>query len=129
MYEEIGALIRETDFLSINLAQTKDTEGFFNAEKIEALKAGSVIVNTAPMELIDIDTLANRLQRQDVTFILDHSDEMAPEDLAKLSRYKNCIIYPPMAYITEEARRNKKAMFVGNIIGFLEGAPVNVVNR
>jgi lactate dehydrogenase-like 2-hydroxyacid dehydrogenase len=128
-YRNVNDLIKEADFVSINLAQTKDTEKFFNAEKIRNTKKGSVIVNTAPMELIDIDALATRLKQQDLTFILDHSDEMAAEDLAKLSLYQNCIIYPPMAYITEEARKAKKEMFMENIQGFLEGTPINVVNR
>ncbi len=127
IYEDINTLLGHADFLSINLAQTKDTEKFFNAEKINNLKKGSVIANTAPMELIDIDALANRLKKQDMTFILDHSDEMTAEDLDKISLYENCIFYPPMAYITEEARNSKKQMFVGNIQSFLDGTPKNLV--
>lgn len=125
---DIDTLISEADFLSINLAQTPETEGFFGREKLRNLKKGSVIVNTAPMELIDIDALADRLKQRDITFILDHSDEMTKENLAKLSRYENCIIYPPMAYMSKEARKTKQEMFVGNMRSFLQGSPTNVVN-
>ena len=35
-------------------------------------------------------------------------DEMSEEDLQVLSKYSNCIIYPPMAYISSEATENKQ---------------------
>lgn len=80
------------------------------------------------MELIDIDGLAQRLKKGDITFILDHSDEMKEEDLKKISRFENCIIYPPMAYITKEAAINRREMFTSNLESFLKGKPKNIVN-
>lgn len=127
-YQEVDKLISEADFLSLHLPQTKETEGFLNAQRIQHLKAGTIVINTAPMELVDINALAERLAKGDITFILDHSDEMRKEDLEKLSQYQNCIIYPPIAYITAEARIAKQCIFLGNIEGFLRGSPVNMVN-
>lgn len=126
-FENIDTLLPSCDFVSINLAQTKETEQFFDQKKIDSLKSGSIIVNTAPMDLIDINALADRLAKNDITFILDHSDEMSEEDLKKLSQYKNCIIYPPMAYITDEARIAKQEIFVSSIEKFTEGSPINTV--
>lgn len=127
-YESLGKLIEEADFLSLNLAQTKDTEGIFSKDRFQKVKAGAVIINTAPMELVDIDGLVQRLNKADIAFILDHSDEMTEKDLAKISKYRNCIIYPPIAYISKEATGNKKTIFIENIEGFLKGKPKNVVN-
>ncbi len=127
-YESLDTLIQKADFLSINLAQNKDTEGIFNKARFKIVKSGTVIINTAPMELVDIDGLVDRLEKDDITFILDHADEMTEGDLKKLSKFKNCIIYPPVAYITKEAAANKKRIFIENIQGFLKGKPQNVVN-
>lgn len=127
-FENLESLLPNCDFVSINLAQTKDTERIFDQEKINSLKSGAIVINTAPMDLIDINALADRLAKNDLTFILDHSDEMNEEDLKNLSQYKNCIIYPPMAYITDEARIAKQEIFVSNIEKFLEGSPINFVN-
>ena len=80
------------------------------------------------MELIDLNGLCKRLAKKDITFILDHADEMKKEDLKRLSKYENCIIYPPLAYITDEARVNRQEMFVSNIEDFLKGKPKNLVN-
>jgi len=127
-YENADSLIPKCDFLSLHFAQVKDTENFLNEERIMKIKKGAIVINTAPMELVDIDALEKRLEKGDITFILDHSDEMSQEDIKKLSKFKNCIIYPPIAYVTREARIGKQEIFVGNIENFLKGSPTNQVN-
>ncbi|MBI4101006.1 hypothetical protein HY441_00855 [Candidatus Microgenomates bacterium] len=127
-YQAADSLLKEADFLSINLAQTPETEGFLNPARVNRIKAGTVVINTAPMELVNVAALAKRLSKNDMTFILDHSDEMSEKDLKQLSKHKNCVIYPPIAYITKEARIAKQVMFVDNIESFLKGSPKNVVN-
>jgi lactate dehydrogenase-like 2-hydroxyacid dehydrogenase len=127
-YEDADSLIPKCDFLSLHLALTKYTENFLNEERIQKIKKGAIIINTAPMELIDINTLENRLERGDVTFIFDHSDAIDQQCLKKLFKYKNCIVYPPIAYVSKEARIAKQEIFVENIEGFLRGLPANKVN-
>lgn len=127
-YEDIDKLISESDFLSLHLALANGTQNFLSAERINSLKSGALVVNTAPMEFVDINALANRLAEDDIAFILDHSDEMKKEDLEKLSKYKNCIIYPPIGYISKEANVSKQKIFVENIENFLKGTPTNKVN-
>ena len=125
-YEELNSLIANATFLSINLAQTSDTEKILNQSRFQSLKEGAIIINTAPMELIDLGALVERLKKGDITFIFDHSDEMTEEDLMKLLPYENCIVYPPIAYVTKEAALNKQEMFTSNIESFAKGKPVNV---
>ena len=127
-YTDADDLIADADLMSLNLAQTKDAEKFLNKDRIEKIKKGAVVVNTAPMELVDIDALSERLAKGDITFILDHSDEMSEGNLNKISKYANCIVYPPMAYITKEARILKQKIFVENMQNFLNGSPTNKVN-
>lgn len=127
-YKDADSLIPKCDFLSLHFAQAKETKNFLNEERIQKLKNGCIVVNTSPMELVDIDALERRLKTGDITFILDHSDEMTKEDLQKLSKHKNCIIYPPVAYVTQEARVAKQDILVKNIESFLKGNPTNRVN-
>lgn len=128
IYKDTEELIAKSDILSLHLALTKETENFLNADRIKSLKNGAIIVNTAPMELIDLDALEQRLVKNDIIFILDHSDEMKEEDLERFSKYENCIIYPPIGYISKEAKVNQQEIFVKNIENFLKGKPTNVVN-
>lgn len=127
-YEEIDTLLSKSDFLSLHLALNKETERFLNKDRLEKAKKGATIINTAPMELVDLIALENRLKNGDMTFILDHSDDMKEEDVKRLLQYKNSIIYPPIGYISEEAKLTKQEIFVSNIENFLKGSPINVMN-
>jgi len=127
-YQEIETVLAECDFLSLNLALNKEMEGFLNGSRIEKIKSGAVVINLAPMELVDIDALAKRLEKGDITFMLDHSDEMTPEQLKQLTKCKNCIVYPPIAYTTKEATSEKQEAFANNLENFLKGTPTNKVN-
>ncbi len=127
-YDDADKLIAEADIVSLNLALNRDTENFLNDKRIQSLKSGAIVINTCPMELVSIDALESRLEKGDITFILDHSDEMVADDLARLTKYKNCIIYPPIAYVSKESRVAKQETFVGNIENFLKGSPTNKVN-
>ncbi|MBI4175696.1 MAG: hypothetical protein HY518_00690 [Candidatus Aenigmarchaeota archaeon] len=40
--------------------------------KFSIIKPGAVVVNTAPMETVDLGALEKRLKKGDITFILDH---------------------------------------------------------
>ncbi len=127
-YQEIETLLKECDFISLHLEFNKQTAGFLNIDRINGIKAGAVFVNLAPMELVDINALAERLAKDDITFILDHSDELTAEQAKLLSKYKNCIMYPPIAYTTKEATEAKRKMFIDNLANFLSGKPTNKVN-
>jgi glycerate dehydrogenase len=127
-YEELDSLIASANILSINLAETEETREIMSHDRFKKLKQGAVVINTAPMELIELDGLEERLKKDDITFIFDHSDEFAPEYMKRFSKYNNFIIYPPIAYITKEAAKTKQEMFVGNMKSFLDGNPQNVVN-
>jgi len=127
-YVEVDTLIPDCDFLSVNLAYNKETEQFLDRARIQKIKPGAVVVNLAPMELINVDGLEERLKAGDITFILDHSDELPAAQAKRLSKYKNCIMYPPVGYTTAEATLTKQAMFVDNLENFLKGTPTNKVN-
>ncbi|MBI2545192.1 MAG: hypothetical protein HYW22_01160 [Candidatus Aenigmarchaeota archaeon] len=127
-YEDKSVLLKNADFISINFAHTPETDKFLDEDAFSKIKSGAIVVNTVPMETTDLVALENRLKKNDMIFILDHSDEMKQEELNILHKYKNCIIYPPIAFISKEARVNKQNLFVENIENFLKGKPTNVVN-
>ncbi len=126
--EAIDNLVKTCDFISLHALTTKETEGLLNAKRLNSVKPGAVIVNVCGMEQVDIPALEKRLAKGDITFILDHSDEMKPEDVKKLAKFSNCLIYPPIGFITKEGRVLKQDIFVANIENFLKGKPTNKVN-
>ncbi len=120
-------LLSTCDIISIHIALNEETKEIISKEAISKIKSGAIIINTSPMELVNLDALIQRLKRNDITFILDHSDEMDQEVLNELHKYENCIIYPPIAYISKEAGMAKQEIFVDNVENFLNGFPTNMV--
>lgn len=127
-YQEADKLIKEADIISLHLAEAPQTKHFLNKKRINNIKSGALIISTVPNEITDLDALGERLKKEDITFISDHADELDPKDVKKLSKYKNCILYPPIGYISAEARIAKQEIFIGNMESFLNGKPQNVVS-
>ena len=127
-YADADEVISSSDILSLHLVLNSGTKTFLNSKRINNIKQGAIVVNTSSMELLDLDALENRLKKSDITFILDHSDEMTEKDLNRFSKYDNCIIYPPIGYISAEAGIAKQEIFVSNIENFIKGNPINCVN-
>jgi glycerate dehydrogenase len=128
VFTNLNKLLKNSDIISIHLALNEGTNQFFNSSLIKKIKSGAMIINTAPMELFDIDALESRLKKGDITLILDHSDELSTENIVRLSKLPNCIMYPPIGYTTREATEAKKEIFVSNLENYLKGVPTNKVN-
>lgn len=124
-YEALDTLVKTCDFISLHTLTTKETEEILDVTKI---KPGALVVNVCGMEQVNILALEKRLAKNDITFILDHPDEMKPEDVNRLAKFPNCIVYPPIGFITKEARVLKQEIFISNLESFLKGKPTNVVN-
>lgn len=127
-YQDADGLISQANIISLHLAETAQTKHFLNRKRINSIKPGALIVSTVPNEIADLDALEKRLKKGDVTFITDHADELDPKDAKRLSKYKNCIFYPPIGYISDEARIAKQEIFISNIEKFLNGKPQNIVS-
>lgn len=127
-YQDADALISKADIISLHFAETEETTRFLNRKRIKSMKNGAIIISTVPNEITDMDALEESLKKGNVTFITDHADELSYDDVKRLSKYKNCILYPSIGFVSNEARIAKQEIFFGNIEGFLKGKPQNVVN-
>lgn len=127
-FMDANKVIAKSQILSLHMVYNPQTEKFFDSKRIQLILPGAIIINTAPMELFDIDALEKRLKKNDITFILDHSDELSHADAKRLSQYENCILYPPIGLMTEEATKLKQEILVSNLENFLKDKPTNKVN-
>jgi len=127
-YVELDDLITNSDIVTINLAYNPETEGIINADRIGKIKHHAIVINPSPMELVDFNALVERLKKNDIIFILDHSDEMTEDQLKQLQPMDNAIVYPAIAYLTHEAGQLKKRIYVDNLKNFLNSKPTNKVN-
>ena len=128
VFESLNNLLKSSDIISLHLALNEGTNCIISREMINKIKPGAIIINTSPMELFDMPALEERLKKGDITFILDHSDELSAENAKRLAAFPNCIMYPPIGYTTKESTEAKKEIFVSNLENYIKGEPTNKVN-
>jgi len=121
-------VLSESEFVSLNLILNKETEGIISKSKIELLKKGCIFISLAPPKLIDQQAMMKSAASGKITFIFDHSDDIDTSLAKKFLQTKNCVVYPPVAFRTEEANTARLKTFASNIEGFIKGTPQNVVN-
>lgn len=128
-YTDLDTLLQKSDVISLHCPLFPETKGMINAETITKMKDGAILLNTARGPLIDEAAVADALRRgklrgaaMDVV-----SHEPIPADSPLLTA-PNCIITPHMAWAPIEARQRILDIVTGNIRGFLNGNPQNVVN-
>jgi len=126
-YKELDDLLGSCTYISVNVAEAEGTIKLLN-NNLQLIKSNSILISTVPPSIVDTDSLVERLSKNDITFISDHPDEMEEGDLNKLKTLKNVVFYPPIAFLSDEARIAKQETFIGNMTKFLEGSFQNKVN-
>lgn len=67
-YQDLKTLFKTSDIISIHIALNSQTDKIISGKLISSIKKGAVIVNTAPMELLDLKALENSLQAKELVF-------------------------------------------------------------
>lgn len=128
-YVNLDTLLSRSDIISLHCPLTKESTGMIDDTAISKMKDGAILLNTARGPLIDEVAVADALKRGKLrgAAVDVVSAEPIPGDSPLLSA-PNCIITPHMAWAPVEARQRILDCVMANIEGFLNSAPVNVVN-
>ncbi len=129
-YVDRDTLFRESDVISLHCPLFPDTEGLINKENIGKMKDGVIILNNSRGQLVVEQDLADALNSGKV--YAAGLDVVSTEPIKgdnPLLGAKNCIITPHISWAPKESRARLMEIAVGNLRAFLDGEPVNVVNR
>lgn len=129
-YVDRDTLFRESDVISLHCPLFPDTEGLINKENIGKMKNGVIILNNSRGQLVVEKDLADALNSGKV--YAAGLDVVSTEPIKgdnPLLGAKNCIITPHISWAPKESRERLMEIAVGNLRAFLDGEPVNVVNR
>lgn len=129
-FVDLETLFKDSDVISLHCPLTETNKGMINKGSISKMRDGVMIINTARGGLVVDEDLADALNRGKVEgAALDVvSQEPIPAD-NPLLKAKNCIITPHIAWAPVEARQRLMDIAVDNLRKFLEGNPINVVNK
>ncbi len=122
-------LLAESDIVSLHCPLTERSRHIINADTVERMKDGAMLINTARGALVDETALAAALRSgklagaaADVTEI-----EPTPAD-CPLRTAPNCILTPHVAWACGDARRALMTEVRENIEAFLRGERRNRVD-
>ena len=133
-YVSLEELFRSSDIISLHCPLTDETRHMINADAIETMKKGIVIINTSRGGLIDTEALLEGIKARKVgaacldvyeeeadIFFEDRSGHILNDELlARLISMPNVIVTSHQAFLTEEALNNIAETTVNNILSYFE---------
>jgi len=122
-------LFRQSDYITLHVALTPETEHLLNAKTFAQMKPGVRIVNCARGELIASDALASAIETGRVAgAALDVFEKEPPSDDPVL-RLDAVVATPHIAGSTEEAQEAVGVRIADQIVEYLKnGVALNAVN-
>lgn len=125
----LDTLLAKSDMITLHCPLFPETEKMINAQAIEKMKAGAILINTARGGLLDEMAVAEALAsgKLSAAAVDVVSEEPIKADNPLLSA-PNCIITPHMAWAPVESRQRLLDCVVENIRSYLNGSAQNVVN-
>ena len=129
-WADVNQLLEEADVVSIHCPLFPETKGLINRESLKLMKKTAFLLNTARGPVIVDEDLAEALNNRTIAGAgIDVLSVEPPSNDNPLFAAKNCIITPHIAWATKEARTRLMDIAVNNLLSFLNGSPVNIVNK
>jgi D-3-phosphoglycerate dehydrogenase len=126
-YVDLYTLLKESDFITLHVSLTSETERLIGKKEIEAMKKGVVIVNTSQGRVIDEKALIAALKSGKISFAgLDVFEEEPPAKDNPLFKLDNTVVSPHIGFHTIEAAKRCTDICIDNVVKFLDKHPQNV---
>lgn len=123
-----ATLFGEADAISLHLVLSERTRGVVGPTELERMKSHAILVNTSRGPLIDEKSLLDLLKRGRLIAALDVFDqEPLPVD-HPLRKLPNAVLTPHLGYCTREVYEQFYGESIENVLAFLDGKPIRVVN-
>ena len=125
---EKDELFRRSDILSVHLVLSPRSRGLVGAREIGLMKPSAIVVNTSRGPLCDTGALIAALEAGRLAYAgFDVYDkEPLPID-HPLRTAPNVILTPHIGYVTDENYQSSYPQIVEDILAFLDGKPVRVL--
>ncbi len=137
-YVPVETLLAESDIVSLHLPMTPQTYRFMNAERIDLMRDGAMLVNTSRGMLIDTKAVIKALKKGRIghlgldvyeeeadLFFEDLSDRVLHDDVfSRLLTFPNVLITGHQAFFTHEALTNIADTTIENLTAAERGEPL-----
>lgn len=116
-FRDFDELLRVSDIISLHVPLLESTRGMIGKDEINKMKDGVLIINTARMELIDLDALIEGLEKGKIGGYAADSN-LKPTDIRvkKLLGFPNVILTPHIGAQTIEAQKRAAEVVFNKVI-------------
>lgn len=129
-YVDLEVLLKTADVIALHCPLFPATQGIINKQNIAKMKDGVIIINNSRGALIVEQDLAEALNSGKV--YAAGIDVVSIEPIQSenpLLKAKNCIITPHISWAPKEARMRIMNTVTEGVKAFMNGTPINVVNK
>lgn len=127
-FVSLEELLKKCDFVTLHCPLTIDTKHLINKSKLELMKPGACIINTARGAIINEIDLIEALKNKTIAgAALDVQEQEPPELNNPLFNMKNVILTPHIGWRCLESRQRLINLLAENAEAFIKGNPINIV--
>ena len=137
-YVDLDTLLSESDVISLHCPLTEDTKHMIDANTIQQMKHGAIIINTSRGALIDSEALLTALKEERIggagldvyeeesdLFFEDNSNLIPKDDvLSLLVGLPNVVLTSHQAFLTKEALSNIAETTLENLRAYFSDEPL-----
>ncbi len=129
-YRDLNELLRESDFVSVNLALDKDTYHLIDEKKLKLMKNSSFLINTARGQVVDEGALGKALRNKWIAgAALDVFEKEPIPRNSPLLKFDNVVLVPHIGSASRETRDKMAEVAATNLLNVLKGEkPLYAVN-
>jgi phosphoglycerate dehydrogenase-like enzyme len=122
-------LLAMADVVSLHVRLHGTTRHMIGADQLARMKRGSILINTARGGVVDTDALVHALASGHIGGAgLDVFEQEPLPPGHQLLKFDNVVMTPVSAWSTADASERMINQSIENVVRFLVGTPVNVVN-
>jgi D-3-phosphoglycerate dehydrogenase len=128
-YEPVALpeLMGSADLVSVHLALNPETRGLLSGSLLRLIKPGALVVVTARVEVLDLDTLTELVVQERIAgAALDTWPDHIPDYSSPLMDHPNVVLTEANAGLTDIAARNMADAVADAVRATLQGTPPTV---
>jgi D-3-phosphoglycerate dehydrogenase len=128
--KDIGTLVASADVISLHVPETQNTQNLINRELLTQFKKGSILINYARGQVVDLNALSESLKKGDLGGAAIDVFPTEPEKNGDtftnpLQNLPNVLLTPHIGGSTEEAQQNIGEDVSNKLFHFLEKGVTN----
>ena len=128
-YRELNDLLRESDFVTLHCALTKETKHLIGKKELDLMKPNAILVNASRGPVVDEEALVSALKKGKIAGAGLDVYEKEPKLSPGLSKLENTVLLPHIGSATADTRGQMAALAAKNAVAILRGnRPPNIVN-